>query len=517
VRIQTLQTLHVAEDVVASVDGALVEPADCLVCVFDRDGRIRHFNRACERATGFTRADVLGRDARDVLIPAEEAAQLESSLARVRRTNRPFPCEGHWLTRDAQRRRISWVSEPWLGPDGEVEGLMATGLDITEQERKAAKLRLLMEEQAALRRVAMLVAGGAEPVRIFQAVTEEACRLLRIPSAVMQRFEDDGTATIVGRYSQHRPGGFDVGTVVPLEEGLANTQVARTGRPARATFERGQGGVAGRMRALGFRSTVAVPVIVQGRSWGALIAALQESETLPAETERRLSAFAELVAVALAGADARQALEASRARIVEAGDAARRRLERNLHDGAQQRLVSLALTLRLARAKAQEDPAAATTLLAAAGDELNEALKELRELAHGLHPALLAERGLGPALEALAARASFPVELAVGVGERLPEPVEAAAYYLASEALANAAKHADPSSATVSVRREDDAVLVEIADDGPGGADVAGGSGLRGLIDRIEALGGTLQIESPRGGGTRLLARLPEPATRRCR
>jgi signal transduction histidine kinase len=198
-------------------------------------------------------------------------------------------------------------------------------------------------------------------------------------------------------------------------------------------------------------------------------------------------------------------------------DAARRRLERNLHNGAPQRLVSLALTLRLARAKAQEDPAATAALLAGAGDELSEAMAELRELAHGLHPALLAERGLGPALEALAARASFPVELSIGVDEPLPEPVEAAAYYLASEALANAAKHADPSSATVSVRRERDALLVEIADDGPGGADVAGGTGIRGLIDRIEALGGTLRIESPPGRGTRLLARLPAPATRRCR
>jgi PAS domain S-box-containing protein len=520
VRIHTLQSPHAADDhadeLTASVDGALAEPAECLVCVFDPDGRIRHFNRACERATGFTRADVLGRDARDVLLPAEETAQLESSLARVRRMDRPFPCEGQWLTRDAERRLISWVNEPWVGPDGQIAGLLATGLDITERERKTAKQRLLMEEQAALRRVALLVAGGAEPVRIFQAVTEEACRLLRIPSAVMQRFEGE-EATIVGRYSQHRPGGFDIGTVVPLEEGLANTKVARTGRPARAVYERGQTGVAARMRALGFRSTVAVPVIVQGRTWGALIAALQESETLPAETERRLSAFAELVAVALAGADARQALEASRARIVEAGDAARRRLERNLHDGAQQRLVSLALTLRLARAKAQEDPAATSALLAGAGDELSEALKELRELAHGLHPALLAERGLGPALEALAARASFPVELSIGVHERLPEPVEAAAYYLASEALANAAKHADPSSATVSVRREADTLLVEIADDGPGGADVAGGTGLRGLIDRIEALGGALRIESPPGSGTRLQARLPAPATRRCR
>jgi signal transduction histidine kinase len=189
-------------------------------------------------------------------------------------------------------------------------------------------------------------------------------------------------------------------------------------------------------------------------------------------------------------------------------------LERNLHDGAQQRLVSLALKLRLARAKLPEDPSAASALLADSCDELSEALAELRELAHGLHPAILTDRGLGPALEALAARAPFPVAVSIDLEERLPEPVEAAAYYLASEALANAAKHADPSCATVSVHRQTDTVLLDVADDGRGGADLSDGSGLRGLVDRIETLGGTLQIESPPGAGTRLLARLPLRARR---
>jgi signal transduction histidine kinase len=188
-------------------------------------------------------------------------------------------------------------------------------------------------------------------------------------------------------------------------------------------------------------------------------------------------------------------------------------LERNLHDGAQQRLVSLALKLRLAQAKLPEDPPAASELLADSCDELREALAELRELAHGLHPAVLTERGLKPALEALATRAPFPVDVSVDLDERLPEPVEAGAYYLASEALANAAKHADPSCATVIVNRQTDTVLLDVADDGRGGAELSG-SGLRGLVDRIEALGGTLQIESPPGAGTRLLARLP-CATRR--
>jgi PAS domain S-box-containing protein len=495
-------------------DGALADLTDFLVCVIDEDCRIRHFNRACEQATGFTSAEVLGRDARDVVLPPDEAAELGRLLAQVRPHGRPSRRDGHLLTRDSAPRLIAWLAEPCLGEDGMVAGLVLSGLDITEGTRKAAKLRLLMEEQAALRRVATVVAQGAPPEEVFQIVTEEACRLHRFPSAVMQRFDDDGRATIVGRYSEHRPGGFEVGTVIALDEGLANTQVARTGRPARAQYGRSDDGVAARMRTLGFRSSVAVPVTVNGRTWGALIAVLREAETVAPETERRLTAFADLAAAALASADARDALEASRARIVSAGDAARRRLERNLHDGAQQRLVSLALKLRLARAKLPEDPSAASALLADSCDELSEALAELRELAHGLHPAILTDRGLGPALEALAARAPFPVAVSIDLEERLPEPVEAAAYYLASEALANAAKHADPSCATVSVHRQTDTVLLDVADDGRGGADLSDGSGLRGLVDRMETLGGTLQIESPPGAGTRLLARLPLRARR---
>ncbi|MGH2781005.1 MAG: sensor histidine kinase [Thermoleophilaceae bacterium] len=488
----------------------MAETTQCLVCVYDRDGRIVRFNRACEEMTGFAREEVLGRDARGVVIPPEESEEFGPFLAEVWATGRPSPKTGHWLTRDGGRRLISWANEPLLREDGEVEYLVTTGLDITERERKAAELRRLVDEQAALRRVATLVAGDAEPERIFQEVTEEVCRLIGIPSAVMERFDDPETATIVGRFSERQIDGFEVGSVVHLEEGLSALHVLRTGAPARVEdyadvpgeFVRGA-------RAAGFRATLAVPIKVGGTTWGALIAALMEGESLPPETERRLNAFAELVALALASADAREALAASRARIVEASDAARRRFERNLHDGAQQRLVSLALTLRLARTRLTDDPGSVASLLRDADEELEEALAELRELAHGLHPALLVERGLGPALEAVAARAPFPVHVAEVPAERLPEPVEATAYYVASEALANAAKHADASSATVSIAWTDELALVEISDDGRGGATVAGGSGLRGLMDRVEALGGRLTVDSPPGGGTVVRAELP--------
>jgi PAS domain S-box-containing protein len=202
-------------------------------------------------------------------------------------------------------------------------------------------------------------------------------------------------------------------------------------------------------------------------------------------------------------------LAASRSRIVTAGDVERRRLERNLHDGAQQRLVTLSLALRVAQAKLESDPAAARAALAEAGDELALALDELRELARGLHPAVLSERGLRAAIETIAGRAPLPVEIAGVPDGRLPEPVEAAAYYLVAEALTNVAKYAEASKVQVRVAARDSGVVVEVADDGVGGADPSAGSGLRGLADRVEALGGSLEVVSPEGGGTALRAEIP--------
>jgi signal transduction histidine kinase len=240
-----------------------------------------------------------------------------------------------------------------------------------------------------------------------------------------------------------------------------------------------------------------------------LVAALREGDSLPPETERRMQAFAELVALAVASAQAREELEASRMRIVEASDAERRRLERNLHDGAQQRLVALSMGLRLAQGKVQDSPEEAAELLETATDELMEALTELRELAQGLHPAVLTEQGLEAALEVLAARVPLPVELKVRLPERLPEPVEATAYYVVSEALANVVKHSDAESVRVYAERAGIRALVEIADDGVGGADLGGGSGLCGLRDRVEALEGRVLVESPPGRGTLVRAELP--------
>src|SRR5205814_2357100 len=245
------------------------------------------------------------------------------------------------------------------------------------------------------------------------------------------------------------------------------------------------------MRGVGYRSTVAAPIFVGGVPWGAV--AIAATEKLPPDSEARLMTFCELVSLAVASAQAREDLQSSRARIVKAGDEQRRKLERNLHDGAQQRLVSLALTLRLVRVKLDTGRETLEPLLAGAAEELDKALEELRELARGLHPAALTEQGLGPALQTLGER--LPIDVEVRVPDaRLPDHVEATAYYICSEALTNVAKHAQARSAHVSFTREGDMLRFEVTDDGRGGADPRGGSGILGLRDRAEAAGGTLFV-----------------------
>jgi signal transduction histidine kinase len=356
--------------------------------------------------------------------------------------------------------------------------------------------------------VATLVAAAPEPERVFTAVAEEAGRLLGARSAATIRY-DGAVATTVGRWSGADDlGGFEIGTVVPLDnsEGLTAI-VARTGGPARIDDYSGvRGQAAELMRRRGYRSAVAAPVVAGGRVWGLVLVA--SAGTLGAGAEDRLADFAELVALALEGADARTQLSASRARILDVALAERRRLERNLHDGAQQRLVALAIQLRMLE-RCLDDPAKARALLEGAAEELDQALAELRELARGLHPAVLADRGLAPALETLAARAPLPMYVEGVPAERLGEPVEAAVYFVVAESLTNAVKHSGASELRVRMATAGGEVRVEIADDGCGGADPGTGTGLRGLADRVEALGGRLTLDSPPGAGTVLRAALP--------
>ena len=370
--------------------------------------------------------------------------------------------------------------------------------------------RTLADEQAALHRVAAVVAEESPPRRVFQQVTEEVGRLLGMPGAAVVHYRDERLATVVALWSDNARPPLPVGASIDLGGDTVVARVLRTGAAQRLEdYDDASGSLAEAMLGAGYRAAVAAPVRVGSGLWGALVAASQSKEPLPAGLERRLCDFADLVGQALANADARERLAASRAELVEVGDAERRRLERNLHDGAQQRLVAVALQLRMISAKLDNDPEAAGELLSAAQEDLAHGIDELRELARGIHPALLTEHGLGPALDALVTRAPVSVEIERLPHERLTPSVEAAAYYVVAEAITNVAKYARASRATVDIRRSNGSAMVTVSDDGVGGADPARGSGLRGLAARVEALNGRLDVDSPPEQGTRVTAEIP--------
>lgn len=376
---------------------------------------------------------------------------------------------------------------------------------IGELARLAEQQASSRQVDAALRRVATLVATGAPADELFAAVSEEAGQLLQAGQTTMSRYEPDGTVTCVASWSR-RGERVPVGGRARLGGENLTTTVARTRRPARMeSYSAASGAVAGVAGEFGFRSAVASPVMVQGRIWGVLLAANVNEEQLAPGTEARLASFTELVATAIANAETLRELKASRARVVTAADKARRQIERDLHDGVQQRLVSLTLALRAAKTAAPPGPGE----LARIAEGLAGAQDELREIARGIHPAILAQGGLGPAVKALARRSTVPVQLDVQIKARLPERVEVAAYYVVAEALTNAAKHANASVIQVGAEADDQILHLRVDDNGTGGADPILGSGLVGLKDRVEALGGTITVYSPAGKGTSLHAELP--------
>jgi signal transduction histidine kinase len=374
---------------------------------------------------------------------------------------------------------------------------------------------VLAEEQAALRRIATLVARGIPPENLFAAVTEEVARLLGTDRAAMARYESDETLTVLATWGaeDEHSGAYPLAPGPwPLEGGDLASTISRTGRPVRIDDYHGvPGPIAAFVREeLEIGSSVGSPIVVEGRLWGALfVHAKQSQQPLPPDTESRLTGFTELVATAIANAESRAALASSRARIVAAADETRRRIERDLHDGIQQRLVSLGLELRAAQATVPPQLGELEDALSRVAEGLASVFDELREISHGIHPAILSEGGLEPALTALRRRSAVPVELDLHVGRPLPEPVEVAAYYVVSEALTNAAKHAHASVVNVELDTHDEILQLAIHDDGIGGADLSRGSGLVGLSDRIEALGGTLQVTSPAGNGTTLVIEVP--------
>ena len=382
--------------------------------------------------------------------------------------------------------------------------LVATAISSSASREQLARLA---DEQAALRHVATLVARDSAPGEVFSAVAEELGRLLDVTATRLVRYEPDETATIVaswGRLADVIP----VGTRLPLGGKNVISEVARAGRPARIDdYGEATGPIAEYGRRLDARGAVGGPIVVAGRLWGAMIASSLQTESLPAGAEAWIEKFAELVAAAISNIEARADLAASRARVVAAADDERRRVVRDLHDGAQQRLVHTVITLQLARQALQQDPGSGEALLADALEHARRATTELRELAHGILPAVLTHGGLHAGVDALAARMPVPVRNGVSVG-RLPADVEATAYFVVCESLTNVAKHAQATTATVSAQVDADVLRLEVRDDGVGGAR-CDGSGLVGLADRIAAVDGRLRVDSPGDGGTVVAADIP--------
>jgi signal transduction histidine kinase len=500
--------------------GRLLGAGHAAMSRYDPDGAVRVV--AAWSSTGAavpvgTRVGVGGRNVHTLVFQTGRAARLDdyagvsgaaADVAREFGFGAPISVEGRlWGV-----MAVASTHEQPLPADTEARLAGFTELAATAIASAQARVELrgFAEEQAALRRVATLVARAVPPEEVFAAVAAETGRLLKVEFALVSRYDTDGLATFVGGRNTTDPSrALPLGLRVKLEGQNMHTLVFRTGRPARIDdYDAASGAWADVARDWAYRSSVGVPISVAGRLWGVMIVR-SSREALPAGTEDRLVGFAELVATALANAEAQAALTASRARIVAAADQTRRRIERDLHDGAQQRLVSLGLQLRAAQADVPPGVGELAQRLEGAVAEVTGVLEELREIARGLHPAVLSESGLGPALRVLARRSAVPVSVDVQVAGRLPEPVETAAYYVVSEALTNAAKHAHASAAEVEVAVGDGALQVCVRDDGSGGADFGHGSGLVGLKDRIEALGGRIWLHSPPGAGTVVQIVLP--------
>ncbi len=404
-----------------------------------------------------------------------------------------------------------------LGEDGPGEiGQLERSFNTMGRALEAGRDRLvaLADEQAALHRVAALVATGAAPDDLFDAVVAEVDRLMGSDATVLLRFDPAHTVTMIASRELVEVG-RPVGTSWSYE---GDELIATLTDEARASHVGSIGTASGptaeKLRARGMSSFVGAPITVDRRVWGAVIVMWLAAVDDPTTLGRQVGEFTELVGTAIANADGRHELAASRERLVLAADEARRRIERDIHDGAQQRLISLGLEVRLAELSVPEDAVGTRDDLRRIGESLAEAVETLQEVARGIHPAILSHGGLVPALRSLARRSPVPTTITAAGDRRLGESTEVAAYYTVSEALTNVAKHADASSVSVALDIGDDDVRIVVHDDGVGGADPRIGTGLIGLRDRIEAVGGRIEIDSPAAGGTRLEVWMPDVASR---
>jgi PAS domain S-box-containing protein len=502
-----------AEDFLATV----LETAEQPIWVVDPDGLIRFANPAAIAALGYDGADELsGRDSHEAIhfknpdgtpYPAANCPML---LPRA--TGETVSRDLDWFVRrDGSMFPVSYVSAPIEMPGG--RGAVVAFTDIEDRlcaERMLREQEAALEaQQAALRRVAMLVAGGAASPEVFAAIAREVAQVLDVALVVIWRNETDRVSAVAGAWAD-RPHPFQAGTTWPVEERTAAALLPDIGRPARIEgFGEIGGVIPDAIAATGIRSGAGAAIVVDGEVWGVMGAGVAESEPLRDDIGDRLGEFTELVATAISNTEARTALAASRARIVAAADEERRRVVRDLHDGAQQRLVHTIITLKLAHRALQDDTAHLPALMTEALDNAEQATAELRELAHGILPAVLIRGGLRDGVDALASRMPMPVDNRVSVG-RLPAAIEATAYFVVAESLTNVAKHARAKRAAVMARVEDGTLRVQVRDDGIGGAR-PDGSGLLGLADRLAVLHGQLRVESPTDGGTLVAADIPLP------
>jgi signal transduction histidine kinase len=443
---------------------------------------------------------VIGLVGSFALIAAFAAYLLRSVARPVRRT---ATMAGRLAEGDFDAR----LPEQGVGEIGDLErsfNVMAGSLG-----RSRDDLDRLLLEQGALRRVATLVAEGAEPARIFETVTREVGLLSGADLARMERYESDKAVTAIAAWSRDQAPELATGRRFELRGPSIAAGVLEHLGPVRIDSYVGAGGsIAEEAQALGIRSSVGCPVLVEGRLWGVIAASSKREGAFPPETESQIGEFTDLVATAVANADSREELIASRARIVAAADEARRRIRRDLHDGGQQRLVHALITLKLARRSLEDSGAKTEELIDEALEHTEGAVAALRELSHGILPGVLTRGGLRAGVGALVARMPLRVDVDI-LEERFLPGVEATAYFVVSEALTNVVKHSGAERAEVVARASAGELRVEIRDDGVGGARAGGGSGLVGLRDRVAALAGTLAIESPPGGGTRIALTLP--------
>ena len=379
-----------------------------------------------------------------------------------------------------------------------------------ELEASRERIAALASQQEALRRVATLVARGAGPEECFAAVAEETARCLNVDKAEVFRYEDDGSAIAVACHASSGTAHIPIGERVTTEDAVIATELFRTGRASRMDGnEHAPDSVDSRLRDLGLGSVAGAPIVVDGRVWGMVVVGSTRAKSLPANTNQRIAEFADLVATSIAACTTRAELIASRARIVAASDEARRRLERDLHDGAQQRLVTTRLKLRAAAEDVPDGLDALKNGLAEVASDLTDATNELQEISRGIHPAILSKGGLAPALRTLADRSAIPATVEIEIEGPMPDLVEVGAYYIVAEALTNAAKHSHATEVIVSAHDEDANLHLSVTDNGIGGANAGKGSGLVGLNDRVEALGGKMTITSIPGRGTSLNVTIP--------